>query len=55
MYIWECVACGFIYSEEEGMPEDGILPGTKWEDIPADWSCPVCGVAKSDFIMRKVA
>ena len=55
MNIWECEYCGFIYSEEEGAPEEGIAPGTKWEDIPEDWCCPECGVTKSDFKMRKVA
>ncbi|NBX68847.1 MAG: rubredoxin [Proteobacteria bacterium] len=44
-----CVVCGFIYDEEKGDPESGIAPGTKWEEIPADWSCPECGVTKSDF------
>ncbi|NQY42823.1 MAG: rubredoxin [Legionellales bacterium] len=55
MNVWECEYCGFIYSEAEGLPEEGIEPGTKWEDIPEDWECPECGVAKSDFKMRKVA
>lgn len=55
MNIWECEYCGFIYSEEEGFPEEGIMPGTKWEDIPDDWVCPECGVSKADFKMRKVA
>lgn len=55
MSVWECEYCGFIYSEAEGLPEGGILPGTKWDDIPDDWTCPECGVGKSDFKMRKVA
>ena len=37
---WQCIVCGFIYDEEQGLPEEGIAPGTRWEDIPADWACP---------------
>ena len=44
-----CVICGFIYDEEQGHEEDGIAPGTKWEDVPEDWFCPDCGATKSDF------
>ena len=44
-----CIVCGFVYSEETGRPEDGIAPGTKWADVPEDWACPDCGVAKADF------
>jgi rubredoxin len=51
MKIWECMVCGFIYNETEGLPEEGIAPGTRWEDIPEDWSCPDCGVSKADFDM----
>ena len=46
---YECVICGFIYNEAEGLPNDGIPPGTKWADIPEDWECPDCGISKSDF------
>ena len=48
---WMCVVCGFIYSEADGLPEEGIAPGTRWEDIPDDWTCPDCGVGKDDFEM----
>lgn len=41
--------CGYEYDELKGDPDSGIEPGTKWEDIPDDWVCPVCGLAKSDF------
>ena len=51
MKTYQCVVCGFIYEEAAGMPEEGISPGTRWEDIPADWQCPECGVAKADFEM----
>ncbi|MDC0362675.1 rubredoxin [Halioglobus sp.] len=46
---YECVICGFIYDEAEGLPDDGIAAGTKWEDIPEDWECPDCGISKDDF------
>ena len=46
---WECVICGFSYDEAVGLPEDGIEPGTRFEDIPDDWCCPDCGVSKFDF------
>lgn len=51
MKKWQCVVCGYIYDEAAGDPEHGIAPGTRWEDIPDSWSCPDCGVAKSDFEM----
>ena len=43
--LFICVQCGFEYDEAKGWPEDGIEPGTRWEDIPDDWSCPDCGAA----------
>ncbi|HWQ61681.1 MAG TPA: rubredoxin [Negativicutes bacterium] len=49
MAKWECGVCGYVYDEAAGDPEHGILPGTKFEDIPDDWVCPVCGVAKDQF------
>ena len=51
---WMCVVCGFIYDEAEGLPEEGIDPGTRWEDIPETWTCPDCGVTKSDFEMMEL-
>lgn len=49
MSKWECIVCGLVYDEKEGWPDDGIAPGTKWEDVPEDWLCPDCGVGKEDF------
>jgi len=46
---WVCVICGWIYDEEAGLPEEGIAPGTRFEDIPDDWRCPLCDVGKADF------
>jgi rubredoxin len=53
--LFRCIQCGFEYDEALGWPEDGIAPGTRWDDIPEDWSCPDCGAAKSDFEMVEVA
>jgi flavin reductase (DIM6/NTAB) family NADH-FMN oxidoreductase RutF/rubredoxin len=44
-----CTVCGWIYDPEKGDPDGNIKPGTKFEDIPDDWVCPVCGASKSDF------
>ena len=44
-----CVVCGWVYDEAEGCPEQGIAPGTKFEDLPDDFACPLCGVDKSNF------
>jgi rubredoxin len=49
-----CVVCGFIYDEEKGWPDDGIAPGTRWEDVPAGWECPECGAGKNDFEMVEI-
>jgi rubredoxin len=49
-----CLICGFIYDEAKGRPEEGIPPGTKWEDIPLSWRCPDCGSGKEDFEMVEV-
>lgn len=48
---WMCGPCGWLYDEADGMPEDGIAPGTPFEDIPDDWVCPDCGVSKADFYL----
>ena len=53
MKIWTCIVCGFVYDEAKGLPEDGIAPGTRWADIPADWACPDGGVAKAEFEMQE--
>ena len=49
MEKWECTACGYIYDPERGDPENGIDPGTKFEDLSDDWVCPQCGVSKEFF------
>ena len=49
MKKYQCNICGYIYDPEEGDIDSGIAPGTSFEDIPDDWSCPLCGVTKEDF------
>ncbi len=49
MKKFECSVCGYIYDPEVGDPEGGIAPGTLFEDLPEDWTCPVCGADKSMF------
>ncbi len=44
-----CDVCGYEYDPEVGDPDNGIAPGTSFEDLPEDWVCPVCGVGKDDF------
>jgi rubredoxin-NAD+ reductase len=44
-----CNVCGYVYNEEIGDTENGIEPGTKWEELPDDFVCPLCGVGKDDF------
>jgi len=44
-----CNVCGYIYDPAAGDPENGVAPGTSFEDVPEDWLCPECGVGKSDF------
>lgn len=44
-----CIACGYIYDEEVGEPENGYAAGTLWEDLPEDYTCPLCGVGKDMF------
>jgi rubredoxin len=48
---WQCFFCGFVYDEALGLPDEGIAPGTSWENIPDDWKCPACGTAKAEFLM----
>ena len=48
---YKCDVCGYIYDPEKGDPDGGIKPGTKFADIPDDWTCPVCGADKSQFKM----
>tara|TARA_B100000575_G_C22647528_1_gene397954 strand:- start:154 stop:327 length:174 start_codon:yes stop_codon:yes gene_type:complete len=49
-----CLICGWIYNEEEGLPDEGIDPGTPWEDVPENWVCPECGARKEDFELVEI-
>lgn len=49
MQKYICVPCGYIYDPKIGDPDSGIAPGTAFEDIPEDWSCPICFCTKEDF------
>lgn len=52
--LFRCLQCGFEYDEALGWPDEDIAPGTRWDEIPDDWSCPDCGAAKADFEMVEV-
>ncbi|HXX57098.1 MAG TPA: rubredoxin [Thermodesulfovibrionales bacterium] len=49
MEKWKCIVCGYIYDPDTGDPEAGIAPGTAFENLPDDWTCPVCGATKDMF------
>ncbi len=49
MKKYVCNVCGYVYDEALGDPDNGIAPGTKFEDLPDDWGCPLCGVGKDSF------
>jgi rubredoxin len=49
MKKWECQVCGYVYEEEKGDPDNRVQPGTKFEDLPDGWVCPVCGAEKDQF------
>ena len=49
MKKYVCDVCGYIYDPAEGDPDNGVEPGTAFEDIPEDWVCPLCGLGKDAF------
>ena len=49
MAKYVCSVCGYVYDPVEGDPDNGIAPGTPFEDVPEDWTCPLCGVGKENF------
>jgi len=53
MRKYVCLLCGYEYNPEIGYPDGGIKPGTKFEDIPHSWVCPLCRATKSDFELVK--
>ncbi len=48
-----CTLCGYVYDPSVGDPDEDIAPGTKFEDLPDDWYCPVCGAGKDDFEIQE--
>ncbi len=53
MARYVCALCGYIYDPVLGEPDDNIAPGTPFESLPEDWTCPVCGATKDDFSKRE--
>ena len=51
---WMCLICGWIYDEAAGDAEHGLVPGTRWDDVPMNWTCPECGARKEDFEMVQI-
>ena len=49
MHRYVCDVCGWVYGPSKGDPDNGVPPGTAWEDVPDDWRCPLCGMGKEDF------
>lgn len=49
MAKWLCPICNYVYDEEKGDMEHNVSPGTRFEDLPEQWECPICGAPKSDF------
>ena len=44
-----CEICGYVYDEAAGDPDNGIAPGTSWDELPEDFACPLCGIGKDMF------
>ena len=49
MKKYVCNVCGYVYEPAEGDPDNGVAAGTAWEDVPAEWVCPLCSAPKEDF------
>jgi len=49
MKKYRCTVCGYIYDPEKGDPDGNVKPGTPFDKVPDDWTCPVCGAAKNMF------
>ena len=45
----ECAVCGYLYDPAQGDPDNGVVPGTRFENLPGDWACPVCRAPKDQF------
>lgn len=53
MKTYVCTICGYVYEEAKGIPSAGIAPGTRWEELPDDWVCPLCKAPKSAFVEKQ--
>ena len=53
MHRYVCTVCGYVYDPAIGDPDNGVAAGTKFENLPDDWVCPVCGAPKEDFELEK--
>lgn len=53
MAKWECLICGYVYDPAVGDPENGIKPGTPFENLPENWTCPICGAPKDQFVKKE--
>ena len=53
MKQYRCNLCGYIYDPAKGDPSNGVKPSTPFENLPADWACPLCGVGKEEFSEEK--
>ncbi|MCI4433931.1 MAG: rubredoxin [Thermoplasmata archaeon] len=47
---YQCSVCGYIYDPDIGEPDRGIAPGTPFDELPDDYTCPVCGASKELFM-----
>lgn len=52
MDSYVCEMCGYVYDPAIGDSDNGVTPGTAWEDVPDDWVCPMCGVGKDQFVKQ---
>ncbi len=49
MKKYRCSVCGYVYDPENGDPDNGVEPGTDFDKVPEDWTCPICGASKDEF------
>ena len=54
MKKYVCNVCGYVYDPAEGDPDNGVAAGTAWEDVPAEWVCPLCSAPKEDFSEEQI-
>ena len=54
MKNYVCELCGYVYRPNPGDEDNGVEPGTDFEDVPEDWTCPLCGASKEDFELTDV-